>query len=222
MKVTAISDLHGNLINIEACDLLLICGDISPLNIQKDYIQMTKWLFNEFYTWIINLPCDNIILTPGNHDFWFEKFINQKEVHLWNKLTILIDEEINIYSDLDDKWYKIYATPQCKTFGPFAYMPGNDKLKKIYENIPEDIDILICHDAPNLGEIGFILENNKQDASNIYLGEEIRKKKPKYVLCGHIHSGDHTLKEIEGVKCANVSILDESYSICYQPLKFNI
>ena len=100
-------------------------------------------------------------------------------------------------------------------------MPGNDKLKKIYENIPEDIDILICHDAPNLGEIGFI-ENNKQDASNIYLGEEIRKKKPKYVLCGHIHSGDHTLKEIEGVKCANVSILDESYSICYQPLKFNI
>ena len=109
MKVTAISDLHGNLINIEACDLLLICGDISPLNIQKDYIQMTKWLFNEFYTWIINLPCDNIILTPGNHDFWFEKFINQKEIHLWNKLTILIDEEINIYSDLDDKYFVVYS-----------------------------------------------------------------------------------------------------------------
>lgn len=28
MKITAISDLHGNLINIEPCDILLICGNI--------------------------------------------------------------------------------------------------------------------------------------------------------------------------------------------------
>ena len=228
MKVTAISDLHGNLINIEACDLLLICGDISPLNIQKDYIQMTKWLFNEFYTWIINLPCDNIILTPGNHDFWFEKFINQKEIHLWNKLTILIDEEINIYSDLDDKWYKIYATPQCKTFGPFAYMPGNDKLDSLYEDIPENIDILMCHDSPLIGYVGNIMEQadktypNGVPAGNPYLANAIFDKKPKYVLSGHIHSGDHELKDYEGIKCANVSILDESYNKAYKPLTFNI
>ena len=49
MKFTAMSDLHGNLIDIEPCDTLLLCGDISPLNIQKDYIQMTKWFFNDFY-----------------------------------------------------------------------------------------------------------------------------------------------------------------------------
>lgn len=219
MKVTAISDLHGNLINIEACNLLLICGDISPLDIQKDYIQMTKWFFNDFYNWICNLPCEHVILTPGNHDFWFEKFIKDSTMYLWDKLSILINDTTEIFYGI--KHIKIFGTPYCRTFGNWAFMPGNDKLDSLYDNIPEDIDILICHDAPNLGEIGFILET-KQDASNIYLGEEIRKKKPKYVLCGHIHSGDHTLKEIEGVKCANVSILDESYSICYQPLKFNI
>lgn len=93
MKVTAISDLHGNLIDIEPCDLLLICGDISPLDIQRDYIQMTKWIFNEFQEWIMKIDCPTIILTPGNHDFWFEKMITQPNTYLFNKLTILIDGE---------------------------------------------------------------------------------------------------------------------------------
>ena len=98
MKVTAISDLHGNLIDIEPCDLLLICGDISPLEIQRDYIQMTKWIFNEFQEWIMKIDCPTIILTPGNHDFWFEKMINQSNTYLFNKLIILIDGEEKVYN----------------------------------------------------------------------------------------------------------------------------
>lgn len=229
MKVTAISDLHGNLIDIEPCDLLLICGDISPLKIQRDYIQMTKWIFNEFYEWIRSIPCNYIVFTPGNHDFWFYQFVRTDEMELWNKLIILIDGETRIYSDTDDKYYTIYGTPQCKTFGMWPYMPGEYVIQEKYKNIPYDLDILICHDAPDLGEIGYIhydepLDNGKSKipAHNYTLGKEIRKKNPKYILCGHIHSGDHELKEIEGIKCANVSILDESYNLCYKPLTFEI
>jgi len=49
-------------------------------------------------------------------------------------------------------------------------------------------------------------------------------KRPRYVLSGHIHSGDHTLTMFESIdtKCANVSILDESYSINYKPLTFEL
>jgi predicted phosphohydrolase len=186
MKVTAISDLHGNLIDIEPCDTLLICGDISPLEIQRDYIQMTKWFFNEFQKWIMNLPCDRVILTPGNHDFWFEKMITQSQTYLFNKLTILINGEVNIYSGVDDKYYKI------------------------------------------LGYVANIMEHKSETypngipAGNIYLFDEIVEKKPKYVLSGHIHSGDHTLQEYAGTKYANVSILDESYSIKYKPLTFEL
>ena len=222
MRVTAISDIHGNLIDIPQCDILLICGDISPVIIQKDYIQMTNWFFNDFYKWIMNLPCDRVIMIPGNHDFWIEKFIKQPRMYLWDKLTILVDSDANIYDDINHKWYKIYGTPQCKSFGKWAYMPGDSKLEELYSNMPEDVDILITHDAPNIGKIGNILEYNGEDVSNKYLGDEIKTKKPKYVLCGHIHSGDHELKEIEGIRCANVSILDESYSINYKPLTFNI
>lgn len=34
---------------------------------------MTKWIFNEFQEWIMKIDCPTVILTPGNHDFWFEK-----------------------------------------------------------------------------------------------------------------------------------------------------
>ena len=226
MKITAVSDLHGNLIDIEECTVLLICGDISPLDIQKDYIQMTKWFFNEFYNWICNLPCKHVILTPGNHDFWFQKFIKEDVMYLWNRLTILINGMTEIFYGI--KHIKIFGTPYCKTFGNWAFMPGDDKLDSLYDNIPENIDILICHDSPLIGYVGNIMEQadktypNGVPAGNPYLANAIFDKKPKYVLSGHIHSGDHELKDYEGIKCANVSILDESYSICYQPLKFNI
>lgn len=230
MKVTAISDLHGNLIDIEPCDILLICGDISPLEIQKDYIQMTKWIFNEFYNWIIKLPCDKVVFTPGNHDFWFEKMIKQSTMYLWDKLTILINGEYNVYSGETKRWYKIFGTPYCKSFGPFAYMPGNNKLPDYYDEIPEDVDILMCHDSPQIGYVANIMEDksekypNGKPAGNPYLLDAIIDKRPRYVFSGHIHSGDHTLTIFEslGVECANVSILDESYSIHYKPLTIEL
>ena len=226
MKITAVSDLHGNLIDIEECTVLLICGDISPLNIQKDYIQMTKWFFNEFYNWINNLPCEHVILTPGNHDFWFEKFIKDGAMWLWDKLSILINDTAEIFNGI--KYIKIFGTPYCKDFGNWPFMPGNDKLSELYDKIPENIDILICHDSPLIGYVGNIMEKadetypNGIPAGNQYLAGAIFDKRPKYVLSGHIHSGDHELKDYDGIKCANVSILDESYNIAYKPLTFEI
>ncbi|MBQ5449611.1 MAG: hypothetical protein IIT57_06185 [Treponema sp.] len=40
MKITAISDMHGYFPEIEQTDLLLICGDFSPLEIQTKIERM--------------------------------------------------------------------------------------------------------------------------------------------------------------------------------------
>lgn len=239
MKITAVSDLHGNLINIEPCDTLLICGDISPLEIQRDHIQMTKWFFNEFQNWISLLPCDKVILTPGNHDFWFEKFITQPRTYLFDKLTILIDGDCSIlYSDefygdnRIPKYITIYGTPQCRYCGHWAYMNNSEELHRHYQGIPYNIDILMCHDAPNIGHVGIETHNRDvMDFSNKILGYAITEKKPNYVICGHVHEGAHELKEIDvvdasnishTVKIANCSILNDDYKINYKPLTFEI
>lgn len=239
MKITAVSDLHGNLITIEPCDVLLICGDISPLEIQKDYIQMTKWIFNEFMDWINQLPCDKVFLTPGNHDFWFEKFCNTNMINVfkYGKLEILINESRKYFckgATDEVEGITIYGTPACKRCGPWAYMYDTEELEEIYSKIPEDVDILMTHEASDFAEIGVThLDGDIKIPYHCYaLTNAIKEKKPKYALCGHIHSGNHNLtavpifNEIDGsnslVRVANCSILDESYSVYYRPLTFEI
>ena len=62
------SDLHGDLPdNVKPCELVLICGDISPLNIQSNHTKMRRWMLNEFLPWTTQLPCDKVLFIAGNH-----------------------------------------------------------------------------------------------------------------------------------------------------------
>lgn len=231
MIIKACSDLHGNLIDIkDNFDILCICGDISPLNIQTNYTKFTNWFFNEFKHWIKSLPCKYVILIPGNHDFWFQKMFREysKVVGLFDKLIILINDYIEL--EIDNKKLKIYGTPICRFCGNFAYVKSEQDLIETFSKIPNDIDILLTHDAPDIGEVGIshFEEGLRINYANKQLAEAIKEKLPKYVFCGHIHTGDHELKDyslgahLPNVKIANVSILDEEYKIKFKPLTVKI
>ena len=62
-------DLHGNLIHIDKCDLCLIAGDVVPLNIQKNRVESIVWFFQDFLPWIKELPCEEVYMVAGNHEF---------------------------------------------------------------------------------------------------------------------------------------------------------
>lgn len=75
LDVLVISDTHGYLPKIETpFDLLLICGDISPAH-DHYYVYQINWFQHEFADWINTLPFKNewskVVLTGGNHDFFF-------------------------------------------------------------------------------------------------------------------------------------------------------
>ena len=229
MRICVISDNHGILprINDENIELLLICGDIVPLSFQSD-MELTKWWFEDkFKSWAEELPVGKVIFIAGNHDLMIERDPDWFKITFpkYSKITYLQHELYEYISSQDGAVYSIFGTPYCKQFGRWAFMREPETLKELYSQIPDNIDILISHDSPLLCEIGFIHQSvrwGNQEAGNGLLADAILEKRPKYVFSGHIHSGTHRLQEVDKIKLANVSIVDEYYEHVYEPLVLDI
>lgn len=226
MKICAISDLHGDLINLEPSDLVIMCGDSVPLNKQASERKTWRWYINEFKDWAENLPCEKVIWIPGNHELYVQNH-EQKYRSLFSredKVTFLCHE---LYTwQFNNKEYKIFGTPYCQEFGHWAYMLPTEDLIAKYNDIPEGLDILITHDQPyGYGDV--LLQKdcpwaNGKHIGNKMLMEAIAKKKPRYQLNGHLHSCNHNIIDIDGTIHYNVSLKDESYQPVYEPLYLEI
>lgn len=234
MKTIVLSDLHGYLPLItEGFDLMLICGDICPVDRPHTNAVQKDWIFSEFVGWVNQLPFKNggsrVVMCAGNHDRFFEGVSKTNRLELsvktGHRLKYLDNEEY-IYEYLDDegnlKDYRIFGCPYCKVFGNWAFMREN--LDKYYSYIPEGLDFLICHDAPDVNGLGEIKAGRwaGENAGNPVLAKYVKEAKPKYCFNGHIHSGTHEMFEEDGTKFCNVSIMDESYNPVYKPLVLNI
>ena len=235
LKLNVTSDLHGILPSyVEEFDLMLICGDVCPAH-DHYYGYQKEWIENEFVEWINNLPFNEswskVIMTPGNHDFIFEKW-KENDYEYLKKLTngrlIVLRNQLYIFDYIDKMTnevdsLKIFGTPYCRHFGRWAFMRDDEILEDKFSEIPENIDILISHSAPDIETYGVINDSwHKKNAGCPYLAEAIKEKKPKYAFCGHIHSGNHKLQKIGDTMIANVSLCNEQYDDVNNILKLYI
>ena len=230
MIVTASSDFHGNLPKpntLQQTDLFAIAGDISPLEYQTSPSLLEDWLDTIFCDWAAQVPATKIVITPGNHDFCFtedvfpENFIRiLMKRNLEAKVILLINESMVFdgkrifgcpYSDISNWAYSTWPTSQ-----------GFKADEHGYEKIEGDLDLLIVHQAPNFEDLGTSLQTSKRNFGSDKLLKVILNRKPKYVVCGHIHSGNHKPVNCNGITMRNVSYLDERYLPSYEPTTFVI
>lgn len=226
LSICAISDLHGYLPELKPCDLVLICGDTIPLNIQRSATDSLIWYTTTFRFWAEKLPCKKVLFIAGNHEvgFYKQRMLYEDEFSEDKKVTYL-EDNLYIY-EKDGKRYSIYGTPWCQIFGRWAYMLPNEQLEKIYLGIPHNIDILMTHDAP-YGVSDILLQKdcpwaNGEHIGNKLLREAILKNKPKIVLHGHLHSTSHEFESLGETKVVNCSLKDEDYQLVYKPLYLDI
>lgn len=212
MKVVAISDLHGHLPDIPACDLLLIAGDITPIR-DHSWSFQAEWLEREFRAWLARQPARKIVGIAGNHDFIFEQMPDLVPADLpWTYLQ-----------DSGTTWegLNLWGTPWQPVFFDWAFNGSPDRLKKQWALIPKNTDILVVHGPPQGYGDGIPEADGIRRCGCPHLLKRIQEVQPRLVVFGHIHEGRGQW-QLGPTTLANVTIMDAAYRATYLPWLLNL
>lgn len=210
LKITCISDLHGELPELSGGDLLIIAGDLTGSDLFIQYQFFFQWLEYQKYK--------TIIYIGGNHDGMIEKgLINFSSIHDIRYLQ----DSMTIWEDI-----KIWGAPWTPTFFNWHFMKDRgEDIKKKWDLIPKDTEILITH-GPSYG----ILDYTEFSSKGKFAGcEELRtvvEELPdlKLHVFGHIHEGYGNLvlkRTPKDLLCVNASVMNAEYDMVNPPININ-
>lgn len=227
LKVVFISDTHGQhrSIEIPACDVLVFAGDYTDVGDSVSFV--------DFYDWLMEQDqCEHKIFIEGNHELMADagenvrKFKQTAPYDGWSTYLRAIApafQDHNIHrlhdSSVTIEGVKFWGSPTTLAFYNWAFNKKLDELQEYWEQIPEDVDVLITH-GPPLGKRDRCI--NGHHAGDPHLLMKILQLRPKVHVFGHIHEGAGTkvVCDVEGedsTLCINASVLDENYNIKNEP-----
>lgn len=212
LKIVAFSDIHEQFEKIPKMpdgDVLVCAGDIT--------YRGSLEVIERFADWMKKFPHKYKVIVFGNHET-FKRFGGDEE-----PLALKIIEEAgltllkNSGIDIDGTYF--WGSPATPQFGNWAYMyKRGEPAVKQWAQIPDDTSVLITH-GPAFG----ILDDAPRGRGKFekvgceaLLDRIWELKKLKAHCFGHIHNS-YGVREIEGVKFANVAICNEDYEPVNQP-----
>lgn len=238
MIIDCISDMHGHYPELEGGDLLIVAGDCTAAD------TLEQW--DDFDAWLYRQPYKKKIFIAGNHDSGILDELPKKYMQGTRKIKserfeYLKDsgteyEGLKIWGSPWTPWFK-GVNPKCK-----AFMKKDKELKKTWDDIPTDTDILITHGPP----FGMLDGIPCDDGSYFYVGSktlsnrihQLSTYKLKLHVFGHIHEGygqchaayqeigtiditkDNTIPI--GHLSVNCSIVDERYKPINKPIRVEL
>lgn len=211
MKIVAFSDTHNHHrdVTLPDGDVLVFAGDLMTCGRK----------FNEvvsFSDWFMSQPHKHKILVAGNHDRLFEtqrplcvgEFHNRGSVYYLQDSSITIDG-VKFWGSPVQPWFYNWA---------FNVQRGPD-IKKYWDRIPQDTDVLITH-GPPYGILDQTIGWGGEHVGCEELWKTVHDRLSlKAHIFGHIHNGYgvETKPYSKMVSFHNVSICDEEYRRANEP-----
>ncbi len=233
MRIVCISDTHGlhkimeDFNPLPEGDVLIHAGDCT--NVGKPHE------VKEFVEWFMNVKgFDSKIFIAGNHDWAFENRHQPHHkgdfdwyYHLMNEenlsqsdVVYLEDSQFTIESSEFSRPIKFWGSPWQPEFYNWAFnLPRlGDELKKYWDMIPDDTDVLITHGPPN--EARDFVSNWRQGDANVgceLLRFRVEQIKPPLHVFGHIH-GAYGAAQIKDTLYVNAATCNDRYVPSNKPI----
>jgi Icc-related predicted phosphoesterase len=246
MIIDCISDLHGYYPNLEGGDLLIVAGDLTGRDTDKQHLQFIEWLA---YGQQFGNKYKKIIYIAGNHDGFLDpknkRYGQIKVPESWN-IEYLCDsgtefvyyppleacnenDEIKTYERLKLKiWGSPWTlkfdgmNPHCMAFT----CDTEEELAEKWAMIPDDIDILVTHGPPIY--LRDCVENDmygkSENVGSTSLGKKIKLLNHKLHVFGHVHEG-YGCEELDRISdghkfiIVNASHVNEYYKPVNKPIR---
>ncbi|KAJ5948322.1 hypothetical protein N7466_001337 [Penicillium verhagenii] len=199
IRIVCISDTHNSTPILPPGDILIHAGDLTTHGTFAEMQAQLKWLSSQPHTYKIVIAGNHDILLDEKSDAKFltragDSATERKQLD-WSGVEYLQDEAITLKLPVPGlgkqqvRRVKIYGSPLTPEFGlwAFQYPPIRDVWTG---RIPDDTDILVVHGPPALYGDN---DGEKRPTGQVkvkgdgYLLCEIRRVKPRMVVCGHIH-----------------------------------
>lgn len=181
--------------------MLIHAGDLTATGNHNELQSQLDWLSSQ--------PHRYKIVIAGNHDILLDEGCDaksptrggdspaeRKTLH-WGGIRYLQDEAVTLefpptmegQQGEQVRKLKIYGSPHTPECGSFAFQ--YPAIRDVWTGrVLDDTDILVVHGPPALygdcdGEVG--RDGNVKVKGDGYLLREIRRVRPRLVVCGHIH-----------------------------------
>lgn len=223
MRLVCISDTHNQHGKVDTLgltpgnrlppgDVLIHAGDSCGFGTLEE--------LDIYLTWLSLLPFKYKVIISGNHDKPFQRNPRAAQNLLRSKNA---DKSI-IY--LQDNYciidgIKFYGSPWQPAFGQgwvFNLPRGSLDLKRVWDKIPLDTDVLITH-GPPWGYRDQTLGG--EDVGCASLRRKVEQIKPKYHIFGHVHEDAGVAKNDHTV-FVNASALNRQHVFGNPPIVLDI
>lgn len=245
IRLVCISDTHTfqDQISVPYGDIIVHAGDATFRGERHEVMDFAKW-YRE-------LPHMYKVFVAGNHDTTFEDVPARAKAWLHleetrddsgkkTKHRLDVDEKGNrlplterpiiyledqgVELEVDGQKIFIYGSPWQPEFCGWAFnLPRGSPLKKKWDRIPKQTDVLITH-GPPYGACDTLSELSSNPGEHVgchELRRAIQRVSPKINVCGHIHEG-YGVKKIFNTLVANASTCTCKYKPTNKPIVFDI